>query len=130
MAEKLRKRFAGWESRALSYAGRLELIRSTINYLHIYWSTSFLLPKACISTLEKHTRNFFWGHFDDSRKLKPVAWSKICTPIESGGLGIRTISDIPAASLLRQVWYIGSRRKCLWIKWVYKNISSKAPSGT
>lgn len=49
-----------------------------------------------------------------------MAWSKICTPIESRGLGIRTISDIPAASLLRQVWYIGSKRKCRWIKWVYK----------
>lgn len=88
--------------------------------MHIYWPTSFILPKACIAQLEWHTRNFFWGHFNDSRKLKPVAWSKICSPIESEGLGISSISAVASATVLRQVWFIVSNRSCLWISWVYK----------
>lgn len=33
---KIEQRLAGWESKALSYAGRVELIKSTLSSFHLF----------------------------------------------------------------------------------------------
>lgn len=73
-----------WKSNCLSYAGRLELLKSTINGLHIYWADSFLLLVAVSLQIEKLMRSFLWG--DNMHKSwHTVAWGKICSPKDKGG---------------------------------------------
>lgn len=67
--DKLWNKLTGWKDKNLSFAWRLELIKSTILSLHICWAMSFLLPKACIQLLDRHTRNFLWGKFDNEKCL-------------------------------------------------------------
>ena len=119
LISKLRQRQPGWKAKLLSFAGRIELIKSTLLTLHIFWASIFLFSKACLETLEKHIRNFFWGSFDDTKKMKTISWSKICQPIEQGGLGLRLVRAIVDAVIQRQVWYITSKRKFIWVEWVY-----------
>lgn len=103
--EKLCNKLAGWTARTLSFAGRLELIRSTLSTLPLYWASNFLLPKACINLLEKHTRNFLWGRFDNAKGTNTVAWKVVCTPRDKGGFGLEinleySWSGSPEASMV------------------------------
>lgn len=44
--EKMETKLEGWSTKSLSYEGRRELINSTLNSMHIYWSAilRYLLP--------------------------------------------------------------------------------------
>lgn len=59
LLDKFKKRLSGWKSKILSYAGRVELIRSTISTLHLFWAT--VLPKSVLHAMDKSIRNFFWN---------------------------------------------------------------------
>ena len=49
-------------------------------------------------------RNFLWSGDLNNRKLITVSWKKVCTPIDKGGLGIRSISKLNDASNLKLGW--------------------------
>lgn len=109
----IRKSLTAWKALLLSSAVRLEFIKSTLASLNIYWASYFLLPMACIQLIEKHIRNFYCGSFDEKRKMHTIAWSKLCLPMEQGGLGIRSISSTAKAAHKRRVWFIASQQKIL-----------------
>jgi hypothetical protein len=40
--------------------------------------------------LEKLQRDILWGEIGDEFKFHLVNWSRICTPMKLGGLGVKT----------------------------------------
>ncbi|XP_011100858.1 uncharacterized protein LOC105178970 [Sesamum indicum] len=57
---KIDKRIAGWEGISLSYAGRVQIIKSVLMALSLYWALAFILPKKVINEIEKRLRTFLW----------------------------------------------------------------------
>ncbi|KAK4383826.1 hypothetical protein Sango_3115700 [Sesamum angolense] len=53
-------RIKGWDNIQLSFAGRLQLIKSVLMSLNVYWAMAFILPKGVIRAVEKKLRNFLW----------------------------------------------------------------------
>ncbi|KAL0294405.1 UNVERIFIED_CONTAM: hypothetical protein Sangu_3219200 [Sesamum angustifolium] len=94
LIDKVDARLAGWNNQILSYAGRLQLIKSVLTTLHTYWASAFILPKGVLKTLEKKMRQFLWQGSAGSRNAK-VAWAWITKPKEEGGLGIRSLTNEP-----------------------------------
>ncbi|KAL0308093.1 UNVERIFIED_CONTAM: putative mitochondrial protein [Sesamum calycinum] len=90
LIDKVDIRLAGWQHQNLSYAGRLQLIKSVLSTLHTYWASVFILPKGVLKLLEKKMRAFLWQGSSGRGNAK-VAWDQLCKPKEEGGLGIRTI---------------------------------------
>lgn len=85
LVDKVRVKLAGWKSHLLSFTSTLNLIKFTINALHLFWASSFLIPQSCLEELDRIVRNFFWGSFECNEKnLKPIAWKHICRPLDSG----------------------------------------------
>ena len=41
---KIDKRISGWEGLALSYAGRVQIIKSVLMLVSLYWTSAFILP--------------------------------------------------------------------------------------
>lgn len=82
--DKIVARARSWASRALSYAGRLQLIIA----IQTYWSPLFILPKSVIKQVEQVLRNFLWKGSDLSHGGAKVAWASICLPKQEGGLGL------------------------------------------
>ncbi|KAL2252578.1 UNVERIFIED_CONTAM: hypothetical protein Sindi_0052500, partial [Sesamum indicum] len=57
---KIDQRIAGWEGLAISYAGRVQIIKFVLTSLSVYWASAFILPKKIIKEIEKRLRTFFW----------------------------------------------------------------------
>lgn len=60
LIERIMARIKCWTTRFLTYAGRLQLIKSVIYSIHAYWGSIFLLPKMVINSVEQLCRDFLW----------------------------------------------------------------------
>ena len=86
--EKVERRLTGWKRLYLSKGGRLTLIKSTLSNLPTYHLSLFPIPADMAYHIERLQRNFLWGGLGDDSKCHLVNWSKVCSPIWSGGLAI------------------------------------------
>ncbi|KAL2226618.1 UNVERIFIED_CONTAM: hypothetical protein Sindi_2020500 [Sesamum indicum] len=53
LLRKIDERINGWEGLALSYAGRVQLIKSVLMAFTMYWGSAFILPKVVLREIEK-----------------------------------------------------------------------------
>lgn len=51
LIQQIKSKFNSWSVRALSFAGRLQLIKTVIAGITNFWCSSFVLPKACIKRI-------------------------------------------------------------------------------
>ncbi|KAL0302791.1 UNVERIFIED_CONTAM: hypothetical protein Scaly_3021200, partial [Sesamum calycinum] len=111
-------KYLGWNHQNLSYAGRLQLIKSVLSTLHMYWASAFILPKGILKILEKKMRRFLW-HGSGNAK---VAWEQICKPKQEGGLGIRSLMIMNQALMLKQLWrLIQNDGTSIWVEWIQRH---------
>ena len=101
LVDRIKIKLASWKASLLSFAGRLELIRSVVQGMMIYSISIYSWPVNLIKELDKYMRNFLWS---GDRKLVIVSWNTVCTPIDEGGLGLRSLSKINEASNLKLCW--------------------------
>lgn len=116
LLEKFSGRFAGWRMNLLSHAGRLALIKSTLQSIPVYYMTISLLPNKITNSLTALTRKFSWGKIGKDRYLSLISWHKICKPMEEGGLGIMDINLFNKALVMKTVWQVAANEERLWIK--------------
>jgi len=95
----VKSRLSGWQSRFLSFGGRLVLLKSVLTSLPVYALSFFKAPSGIISSLESMFNNFFWGGSEDNRKISWIAWSSVCLSKEGGGLGVRQLREFNLALL-------------------------------
>jgi hypothetical protein len=70
----------------------------------IYNISIYSWPTSILKSIEAWIRNFIWSGSIDERKLVTVAWKKICAPFEEGGLGLRSLKVLNAATNLKLCW--------------------------
>jgi hypothetical protein len=75
---KIRTRLSGWNSRFLSFGGRLVLLKSVLTSLPVYTLSFFRAPSGIISSIESIVTKFFWGGGEDRRKIAWVRWRDVC----------------------------------------------------
>nr|GEV13563.1 RNA-directed DNA polymerase, eukaryota [Tanacetum cinerariifolium] len=61
LIDKARKRILDWKNKSLSFAGRLQLIKSVISSMQVYWASMFILPVSISNDIEKLMRDFLWN---------------------------------------------------------------------
>ncbi|KAL0445014.1 UNVERIFIED_CONTAM: LINE-1 retrotransposable element O protein [Sesamum latifolium] len=94
---KMDKRLQGWSSYRLSFAARVQLIRSVLCSLSVYWSSSFILPKGVIKILEMKIRQFLW----------------------KGTNGTGYAKALNQALISKHVWDIlQNKESSIWVQWV------------
>ncbi|KAL2247987.1 UNVERIFIED_CONTAM: hypothetical protein Sindi_2651000 [Sesamum indicum] len=120
LLQKIDKRIAGWEGTTISYAGRVQIIKSVLISLSLYWASAFILPKKVINEIEKRLRAFLWKGTTNSGYAK-VAWKDICRPKEEGGLGFKDISTLNRALMTKKLCdVIRCDKTSIWVEWLYK----------
>ncbi|KAL0295520.1 UNVERIFIED_CONTAM: putative ribonuclease H protein [Sesamum calycinum] len=115
---KIDSRIKGWDSIQLSFAGRLQLIKSVLMSLNVYWAMAFILPKGIIRAVEKRMRHFLWKG-NSAVGYPKVAWGAVCRPVEEGGLGIRDVLALNKALMSRHLWKVIQRNQSsIWVQWI------------
>ncbi|KAK4384584.1 hypothetical protein Sango_3046800 [Sesamum angolense] len=118
LLQKIDSRIKGWEGVQLSFAGRVQLIKSVLTSFEVYWAMAFILPKGIVKEMIKHFRTFLWKGTSSSGYPK-VAWETVCRPIEEGGLGIKDILAINRALMSKHLWaVIKQDRTSIWVDWI------------
>jgi hypothetical protein len=85
----------------LSTSGRLTLLKFTLSNLPTYYLSLFPIRMGVANRLDKLQRNFLWGGIGDVAKFHLVNWNRICTPLQSSGLGVHNFIQFNRALLLK-----------------------------
>ncbi|XP_074314107.1 uncharacterized protein LOC141649312 [Silene latifolia] len=127
LVDRMINRIRGWNSRKISYSGRLVLVKSILATIHNHWAQIFVLPVGVMERIHALCRNFLWEGEDKYSKAPLVAWNVLCQSKEYGGLGIIDSKLWNIAAIGKLVWWLASKQDHLWIKWV-NNIYIKGAS--
>ncbi|KAL0758366.1 hypothetical protein Bca101_074516 [Brassica carinata] len=74
LIDQLKSRFTSWSSRALTFAGRKQLLSSVIFGTVNFWFSTFILPKGCIRTIESLCSRFLWNGNITTRAAAKLLW--------------------------------------------------------
>lgn len=121
LLDQLIARFTSWSSRALSFAGRRELIGSVIYGTLNFWFSSFILPKGCIKQVESLCSRFLWNGNINKRAAARISWSTCCLPKSEGGLGLRDFYIWNKTLCLKLIWLLFTENESLWAAWCKLN---------
>ncbi|GJT31879.1 putative reverse transcriptase domain, reverse transcriptase zinc-binding domain protein [Tanacetum coccineum] len=91
LVEKARNRIGDWKNKSLSFAGRLQLCKSVISSMQVYWASVLVIPMGIVEDIQQLIRGFIWCNGDLKRGKAKVAWNVICLPKSEGGLGLRSL---------------------------------------
>ncbi|XP_020694319.1 uncharacterized protein LOC110108146 [Dendrobium catenatum] len=98
LMDSIHNKFDGWKANLLSFAGRLQYLKFTIQNTIAYWIRGSILPKTVFKFFKKtYSRFLFFGDITCSNKLHMVSWDNVCKPKDKGGLGIPSLSAIQFA---------------------------------
>lgn len=114
---KLTKCFHSWSVKIISFAGRLQLLKSVIFGIINIWVSAFALPKGCVKNIESLCKRFLWSGNIDKKGIAKVSWTTVCLPKEEGGLGLRNISVWNQVLCLKFIWILLTSSTSLWADW-------------
>lgn len=104
--DKFNSKFSKWKVKALSFRGRLTLVRSVLGSLPLYYFSLSNLPKKVVTILEGLRRKFLWGGVDDNKKINWVAWDTLVKSKKLGGMGIGCLRSLNVALLVKWRWIL------------------------
>ncbi|KAL0740389.1 hypothetical protein Bca4012_081902 [Brassica carinata] len=117
LLQAIKSKFLSWTVRSLSFAGRLQLISTVISGLINFWTSAYILPKACLSEIDSLCAKFLWkGKLDGSGSAK-VAWERVTTPKKEGGLGLKNWVVWNKACAMKLIWILFFKTDSIWATW-------------
>ncbi|KAK1434582.1 hypothetical protein QVD17_00329 [Tagetes erecta] len=82
LIEKVDRRIDDWMNKALSFAGRLQLIVSVISSMFTYWASVLMLPASTVKELERKMKGFLWQKDEKDRAKSKERNARIFTDIK------------------------------------------------
>ncbi|GJR37328.1 hypothetical protein Tco_1213012 [Tanacetum coccineum] len=120
LVEKVKNRTGDWKNKSLSFAGMLQLCKSVLLSMQVYWASVLLIPKGIIYDIHQLVRGFLWCNGEYKRGKFKVAWEVICLPKNEGGLRIRDLDVLNVALMTTHIWNIISHKDSLWVSWIHR----------
>lgn len=112
------------ETKLLSQAARITLIKAVANAIPSYIMSTFLVPKSFCEAIDAGLRKFWWGFSQDKcHCLTLLAWDNICQPKGLGGLGLRFMQLMNNSLLARLGWKLTSNQPLFWVNFFELSIS-------
>jgi len=122
LIDRINLKFSSWTVRHMSFAGRLQLLKSVIYSTINFWTSMFILPNQCLHKLEQMCNSFLWKGAPNSARDVKIAWDVVCTSKESGGLGLKRLVCWNKVFALKLIWLLFTKAGSLWVSWVRMNL--------
>ena len=119
LIDKISGYINAWAGVNLSYAGRVELVKSVLQGVECFWLSILPIPAGVRTKIVQLCRSFLWSGRCTSTKRPLVAWNEVTLPKSEGGLGIRNIKSWSKALLSKTLWDIHSKKDSIWVQWVH-----------
>jgi mannosylglycoprotein endo-beta-mannosidase len=103
LLHKLESAIQCWLGKHLSYAGRVELLKSVLYGMVQFWLNIFPVPDTVLKQIICICRNFLWTGSVSRNKSTLVAWHMVCLPKTEGGLGLFDIRARNNSFLAKQL---------------------------
>ncbi|GJR21636.1 protein LAZ1 [Tanacetum coccineum] len=116
LVEKARNRIGDWKNKSLSFAGKVQLCKSVISFMQVYWASVLVIPMGIVEDIQQLIRGFLWCNGEYKRGNAKVAWNVICLPKREGGLGLRSLEVFNLALMTTHIWNIVSNKESLWVR--------------
>ncbi|PKU72688.1 Putative ribonuclease H protein [Dendrobium catenatum] len=125
--QKMIDRISSWEFHFLSYGGRLTVLKSILNSMAFHLFQVIQPNNGTVLRLERILNKFFWGSRNNIIKMNWTSWSKLCGPLNEGGLGCKSITDSIIVSSMK-IWWNFRKNKSLWASFMnFKYCKGKHP---
>ncbi|KAE8805413.1 hypothetical protein D1007_18495 [Hordeum vulgare] len=93
LIDKFSRKMKGWKPKLLVVVGRLTLTKSVLMALSVHFMAVLQLPKWTIKMIDCRCRSFFSkGDENINRGHRLLPWSRVCMPVQYGGLGVLNLS--------------------------------------
>ncbi|KAJ0855829.1 putative RNA-directed DNA polymerase transcription factor bZIP family [Helianthus annuus] len=118
LIDKVKARITDWKVKFLSFAGRLQLIKSVLSSITIYWASLYILPVAISEEIERLLSGFLWSQGRGNKGMARICWEEVCKSKCQGGLNISSLKIQNIALMSKHIWNVLSDKDTMWIKWV------------
>ncbi|XP_056697670.1 uncharacterized protein [Spinacia oleracea] len=118
LIDRVLARAKSWTTRYLSYAGRLQLVKTILLSLQSFWCQIFVLPKKVIREIQRYCRVYMWISDTTTSKKALVSWANICLPRSAGGWNIKDMETWNKAAVCKLLWDLTHKKDKMWVRWV------------
>jgi len=101
LIDRIVAKISSWTAKKLSYAGRVQLVRTVIFGVQAYWAQIFVLPAKVMKIIQAYCRSYIWSGANVITKRALVSWDKVCTPKSAGGLNLVNLKVWNKAAILK-----------------------------
>lgn len=122
LLQQIKSKFSSWSSKALSFAGRLLLIKTVISGIITFWCSTFILLKACIKRINSLCGVFLWKGDIEEHHTARVSWQVVTKPKKEGGLGINDLLQWNKACCLKLIWLLFFKSGSIWVAWFKEEV--------
>ncbi|XP_058776177.1 uncharacterized protein LOC131650488 [Vicia villosa] len=120
LIDKIIHKVTHWNSKLLTYAGRVQLIKSVVFSVVNFWMQVLRLPKVVLHHIDSICRSFLSTGGKDVSSKSPIAWNFFCRPMAYGGMNIMDLECWNKVCMLKLVWNVHKKADSLWIKWIHE----------
>ncbi|XP_071927455.1 uncharacterized protein [Coffea arabica] len=106
-------RIMTWKSRLLSFGGKIVLIKHVLASMPLHLLSASIIPAKVFRTIENALSTFLWRSSSDLSKYHWIRWSRMCYPVEEGGVGFRRLQDVYRAFSFK-LWWNFRKGMSLW----------------
>ncbi|CAN1774821.1 Putative ribonuclease H protein At1g65750 [Linum perenne] len=77
--------------------------------------TSVLTATTC-EAIDKRISDFVWGSMEEARNIHLIAWDRVCTPKENGGLGLRLARELNRSFMTKLAYIFFQNKELHWVR--------------
>lgn len=115
LVEKITCRLKPWSVNLLSYAGRLQPVKSGISNSVVYWMQIFPIPKKVLKVIDGIFRSFLLSGKEIVTKKAPDAWERVCQPLNFCGLKVINLQVWNQALYTKLLCNLAAKLDKMWV---------------